>query len=103
MSQDASTEGVAASPSIAPAADDAPQAAVADPHASKIPPDHPGLRLSRPPLRLLKTGRVLGVIFCAGGLAATALVLGFTGTAQPSQQAGAGSAEDQPLVPIPQN
>jgi type IV secretory pathway VirB10-like protein len=48
-----------------------------DPHASKMPADHPGLRLRRPPFRVLRRGPIVGISMALAAVAAIALGRGF--------------------------
>ncbi len=48
-----------------------------DPHASKLPPNHPGLQLKRPPFRVLRRGPIVGISMALAGLGAVAFARGF--------------------------
>jgi type IV secretion system protein VirB10 len=53
-----------------------------DPHHSKVPPDHPGLKLEKPRARTLKKGPALAVAFSVVGVILISFVFAFAPAAQ---------------------
>lgn len=76
-----------------------------DPHRSKVPSDHPGLKIERPRARTLKKGPALAVAFSLVGIVLICFVFAFAPSAQerepakdlPTDYVAAAAEKDFPL------